>query len=118
MYPVLFRIGSFEITSFGVLVALGALAGLWVFRREIARRRLMEQLKTKIRHVPDFPKAGILFYDVTTLFRDPEGFRLAIDRFLSREPSPTDLTVTLDDTYGALPGITAPDRDEWDRGHG
>ncbi len=40
MLPVLFRIGSFEITSFGVLVALGALAGLWVFRREIARSGL------------------------------------------------------------------------------
>ena len=39
----------------------------------------MESLKSKIRHVPDFPKAGILFYDVTTLLRDPEGFRLAID---------------------------------------
>ena len=35
IYPVLFRIGSFEITSFGALVALGALAGLWMFRREI-----------------------------------------------------------------------------------
>ncbi|HET7696243.1 MAG TPA: prolipoprotein diacylglyceryl transferase family protein [Vicinamibacterales bacterium] len=42
MFPVLFRIGSFEVTSFGVLVALGALAGLWVFRREIARSRLPE----------------------------------------------------------------------------
>ncbi|HVD94051.1 MAG TPA: prolipoprotein diacylglyceryl transferase [Vicinamibacterales bacterium] len=40
MYPVLFRIGSFEITSFGVMVALGALAGLWVFRRELARSKL------------------------------------------------------------------------------
>ena len=40
MFPVLFRIGSFEITSFGALVALGALAGLWVFRREIARSGL------------------------------------------------------------------------------
>ena len=39
----------------------------------------MEHLKSRIRHVPDFPKAGILFYDVTTLLRDPEGFRLAID---------------------------------------
>jgi phosphatidylglycerol---prolipoprotein diacylglyceryl transferase len=38
--PVLFRIGSLEITSFGVLVALGALAGLWVFRRELARSGL------------------------------------------------------------------------------
>ena len=39
----------------------------------------MEALKSRIRHVPDFPKAGILFYDVTTLLRDPEGFRMAID---------------------------------------
>jgi adenine phosphoribosyltransferase len=39
----------------------------------------MEQLKSKIRHVPDFPKAGILFYDVTTLLQEPVGFRAAID---------------------------------------
>ena len=39
----------------------------------------MDALKSRIRHVPDFPKPGILFYDVTTLLRDPEGFRLAID---------------------------------------
>jgi adenine phosphoribosyltransferase len=39
----------------------------------------MEQLKTKIRHVPDFPKAGILFYDITTLLQDRVGFRAAID---------------------------------------
>src|SRR5262245_43950030 len=40
---------------------------------------MMDSLKTRIRHVPDFPKPGILFYDVTTLLRDPEGFKLAID---------------------------------------
>src|SRR5438270_7417089 len=39
----------------------------------------MEHLKTKIRHVPDFPKAGILFYDITTLLQEPAGFRAAID---------------------------------------
>jgi adenine phosphoribosyltransferase len=39
----------------------------------------MTDLKSRIRHVPDFPKPGILFYDITTLLRDPEGFRLAID---------------------------------------
>ena len=39
----------------------------------------MDVLKAKIRHVPDFPKAGILFYDVTTLLRDPEGLKLAVD---------------------------------------
>jgi adenine phosphoribosyltransferase len=40
----------------------------------------MIDLKSRIRHVPDFPKPGILFYDVTTLLRDPEGFRAALDQ--------------------------------------
>ena len=35
----------------------------------------MDTLKAKIRHVPDFPKPGILFYDITTLLNDPQGFR-------------------------------------------
>jgi adenine phosphoribosyltransferase len=39
----------------------------------------MQALKQRIRHVPDFPKPGILFYDVTTLLRDPEGLRMAVD---------------------------------------
>lgn len=39
----------------------------------------MEALKQRIRHVPDFPKPGILFYDVTTLLKDREGFRMAVD---------------------------------------
>lgn len=37
MYPVLFRIGSFDITSFGVLVATGAFVGLWLLQREAQR---------------------------------------------------------------------------------
>ena len=40
MYPVLFRMGSFEITSFGVLVAIAALVGIWLFGRELARSGL------------------------------------------------------------------------------
>ena len=36
-------------------------------------------LKQHIRHVPDFPKAGILFYDITTLLRDPQGFAATVD---------------------------------------
>ena len=39
----------------------------------------MDILKEKIRHVPDFPKAGILFYDITTLLRDPSGFHSVVD---------------------------------------
>lgn len=42
MYPVLFRIGEFEITSFGVLVAFGALVGVWMFTRELRRSGLPE----------------------------------------------------------------------------
>ncbi len=38
-----------------------------------------DQLKKKIRHIPDFPKRGILFYDITTLLRDPAGFHAVID---------------------------------------
>lgn len=36
-------------------------------------------LKQHIRHVPDFPKAGILFYDITTLLRDRHGYKTTID---------------------------------------
>jgi adenine phosphoribosyltransferase len=39
----------------------------------------MVDLKQKIRHIPDFPKAGILFYDITTLLKEPAGFHAAVD---------------------------------------
>jgi adenine phosphoribosyltransferase len=39
----------------------------------------MDELKRKIRNVPDFPKTGILFYDITTLLQDRVGFKAAID---------------------------------------
>ena len=39
----------------------------------------MEALRAKIRQVPDFPKPGILFYDITTLLRDRHAFRLAVE---------------------------------------
>jgi adenine phosphoribosyltransferase len=39
----------------------------------------MEDLKKLIREVPDFPKPGILFYDITTLLKDQCGFRAVID---------------------------------------
>ena len=35
-----------------------------------------------IRTIPDFPHAGIMFRDVTTLFADARGFRIAIDQLL------------------------------------
>jgi adenine phosphoribosyltransferase len=39
----------------------------------------MADLKSKIRSIPDFPKPGILFYDITTLLQEPAGLRAAID---------------------------------------
>ena len=44
----------------------------------------MDQLKAAIRDVPDFPKPGILFKDITTLLRDPGHFREAVDRMVER----------------------------------
>lgn len=40
----------------------------------------MDDLKKLIREVPDYPKPGILFYDLTTLLKDRKGFQLLIDR--------------------------------------
>ena len=40
----------------------------------------MDDLKQLIREVPDYPKPGILFYDLTTLLKDKKGFRTLIDR--------------------------------------
>jgi len=42
MFPVLFRIADFEITSFGVLVGVAAIVAIQIFAREIARARLPE----------------------------------------------------------------------------
>ena len=40
----------------------------------------MDDLKRLIREVPDYPKPGILFYDLTTLLKDKKGFQTLIDR--------------------------------------
>jgi len=42
----------------------------------------MDDLKSLIREIPDFPKPGILFYDITTLLEDPLGLRKTVDRFV------------------------------------
>jgi phosphatidylglycerol:prolipoprotein diacylglycerol transferase len=42
MFPVLFRIGSFELTSFGAMMAVAALVGVWIFRQELRRSNLPE----------------------------------------------------------------------------
>ena len=40
----------------------------------------MDDLKKLIREIPDYPKPGILFYDLTTLLQDPQGFHSLVDQ--------------------------------------
>jgi adenine phosphoribosyltransferase len=42
----------------------------------------LDDLKHYIREVPDWPKPGILFYDITTLLKDPLALRMTVDRFV------------------------------------
>lgn len=41
-------------------------------------------IKSKIRTIPDYPKKGIMFRDITTLIKDPVGFRLVVDSLTQR----------------------------------
>ena len=46
--------------------------------------RDVEFIKNKIRTIPNFPKHGIMFRDITTLFKDSEGMKKVIDIFYNR----------------------------------
>jgi adenine phosphoribosyltransferase len=70
----------------------------------------MDALKSKIRHVPDFPKPGILFYDITTLLRDAEGLTQAIDALSQPyRNSGIDLVVGIE-SRGFILGAAVADR--------
>ena len=47
-------------------------------RGEFVVEVVLSDLKSLIRTIPDYPKPGIMFRDVTTLFADPQGFKAAI----------------------------------------
>lgn len=69
---------------------------------------IMDFLKRKIRHVPDFPKPGILFYDITTLLQDREGFRQVVE--VLAQPyvqKPVDLVVGIESRGFILGGALA-----------
>jgi len=69
-----------------------------------------EALKQRIRHVPDFPKPGILFYDVTTLLQDAKGFRMAVDAMAApNEGKDIDLVVGIE-SRGFIFGAAVADR--------
>jgi adenine phosphoribosyltransferase len=70
----------------------------------------MQSLKDRIRHVPDFPKPGILFYDITTLLRDAEGFQLAVAALADPyAASGVDLVVGIE-SRGFILGAAVADR--------
>ncbi len=48
-------------------------------------------LKDHIRGIPDFPKPGILFYDISTLLRDADAWQVAMGR-MARRSAPTSPT--------------------------
>jgi adenine phosphoribosyltransferase len=57
----------------------------------------MEDLKKLIREVPDFPKPGILFYDITTLLKDAAGLRAVIDGLKEHyRQTPVDLVLGIE----------------------
>ncbi len=70
----------------------------------------METLKRLIRHVPDFPKPGILFYDVTTLLQDPNGFQQAIDAMAASHHASRIDTVVGIESRGFIFGAAVADR--------
>jgi len=57
----------------------------------------MQDLKTLIREVPDFPKPGVLFYDITTLLKDKDGLRGSIDGLKRHyEGKPVDIVLGIE----------------------
>ena len=43
----------------------------------------MKELKDYVTTIPDFPKKGIIFRDITTIIEDPDGFKLAVDSLIA-----------------------------------
>lgn len=57
----------------------------------------MDQLKQLIREIPDWPKPGILFYDITTLLKDPQGLSAVIAGLQAGiEPGDVDVVVGIE----------------------
>ena len=70
----------------------------------------MDALKKLIRHVPDFPKSGILFYDITTLLRDRSGFAQAVECLaVPYRDSAVDLVIGIE-SRGFILGAAVADR--------
>jgi len=69
----------------------------------------MAELEKYIRSVPDFPRAGINFKDITTLLKDAKGFRMALDAMQAEVDGPIDLVVGVE-SRGFIFGCPLADR--------
>jgi len=67
-------------------------------------------LKAAIRDVPDFPKKGVVFKDITTLLKEPQAFRLAMDRFVEMVSGHTVDKVIAVESRGFILGGVVADR--------
>lgn len=68
------------------------------------------RIKSRIRTIADFPKPGIMFRDITTLWNDPEGFRLSIDAFAERYAATAFDAVVGIESRGFIIGAALADR--------
>jgi len=55
-----------------------------------------DDLRAHIRTIPDFPKPGIMFRDITTLLLDPDALRLAVERMIAQVKGPIDLVAGIE----------------------
>ena len=79
-------------------------------RAGLLRHMNIDELKARIRQVPDFPKAGILFYDITTLLQEPVGFRAAVGSLATPfKEQGVDLVVGIE-SRGFILGAAVADR--------
>jgi adenine phosphoribosyltransferase len=70
----------------------------------------VDELKAHIRHVPDFPKPGILFYDITTLLKERDGFHRAVSAMADPHRSAgVDVVVGIE-SRGFILGAAVADR--------
>lgn len=70
----------------------------------------MDELKAHIRHVPDFPKPGILFYDITTLLKERDGFHRAVSAMADPHRSAGVDVVVGVESRGFILGAAVADR--------
>jgi adenine phosphoribosyltransferase len=55
-----------------------------------------DDIRDRIRTIPDFPKPGILFRDITTLLLDAEGLRLTVERMAAQVVGPVDMVAGIE----------------------